>query len=274
MAVEIKMWGAGGGGNARGDRAVNPGSASLNYGGGGGFTKASFTFTAGKVFTAIVGSAGTINAVSDFGGNDRVGTGGGFTGLFDGTSVNQGSALLMAGGGGGVGFGDWSQPGAGGGASGQAATYRSHVYSGAPCDGSGRGGTQFQGGAGGCDTGRGAAGAGSAMQGGRSTGSNPVGPSSNLFGGPGLTYDCPNGSYDGGGGGGGYYGGGGGTCHWAGSAGGGSGFRSSSFPVMSSSAEMGSYATPGGQSYNYARTFSGADAGTQNSPGLIYFSLD
>ena len=141
--------------------------------------------------------------------------GGGYAGLFTGTSASQSSALMIAGGAGGAGFGHGSSPGGtGGGQSGGGGTSSNDTQIGSTGGGAG---TQSSGGNGGGAGGS----AGSGLQGGR--------------GGDGQQQGYPNAGGGGGGGGGWYGGGGGGGGNDAGSStrnasggGGGSGYIHSS----------------------------------------------
>jgi len=212
--ITVKAWGAGGGGG------------NTSYGGGGGYATSTFTITAETVFAAVVGQGGqgngsgaptTSQAYGGGGANNGTtqqayggGTGGGYSGLFVTSTVNQTQAIIIAGaGGGGAGLGGLGDGGGGGGGE----------------DGGEATGNAGRGGLGGTDSAGGAVGttssetvqatAGTALQGG--TGGSAHEP------------------YRGAGGGGGWYGGGGGQATSAaagGSGGGGSGYvRSSSFPT-------------------------------------------
>lgn len=200
--VEIKAWGAGGGG------------ADFTAGGAGSFAKSGpIAVSAGETLTIVVGRGGRYasNFAAFGGGGTRApisstpctnatvfdppinGGGGGYSGVFRGATVAQASALVVAGGGGGAGAGSSSgtvgNGGAGGGAVGGVSNYE---------NGRGGGGTQTAGGAGG------------------------VGAESGSAGGPlqGGFSDCAG---QGGGGGGGYFGGGGSAAVNGNDAGGGGG---------------------------------------------------
>lgn len=192
---KIKMWGKG--------------TSSAN----GGYAEGSLAFTAAQNYLAQVnvggGSAGT-----SYGWVSRE-NGGGYAGLFSGTSASRTAAIIMAGGAGGKGFGHGSSGGGdGGGTSGNKGANSSDTQIGST---GGNGGTQSSGGSGGGAGGQ----SGSALQGGR--------------GGDGVQQGYPN-AGGGGGGGGGYYGGGGGgggndagsSTRNASGGGGGSGYVSSS----------------------------------------------
>lgn len=199
-AIDVKAWGAGGGGGPY--RMYADGG----NGGPGGFAFARFAVTPNSTLYAIAGTGGP--------GSGYGGGGGGFSGLRDGANTYW----LIAGGGGGgataatgTGLG-----GAGGGATGAGA--------GGGC-GPGGGATQTGGGAGGtCSSGT------AATDGASLSGGDAVTPAG-LGGVPGGGRGSGSvGSYQatGGGGGGGYFGGGGGGAYgFSVSAGGGGGGGSS-----------------------------------------------
>lgn len=194
-SVEIKAWGAGGGG------AVGA------LGGGGGFSRSAIlAVTPGQTLSIVVGQGGRYGVVSAAFGGGGIrrpggpagcggtyfdppisGGGGGYSGVFLGAVVRTNALVVAGGGGGGGGFGGTG--GAGGGAIGGV----SNISSGA-----GGGGTQTAGGAAGIGVSSGMAGA--ALLGGNS--------------------DCAG---QGGGGGGGYFGGGGSGAINGGDPGGGGG---------------------------------------------------
>jgi len=230
-SITIKAWGAGGGGGGSNSPA-----------GGGGFTQSSYTITPGTNLYVTVGTGGnapgrvpggnpapnTPAATGNPGGGIGDGQGGGLVGVFlepssSPTDDIHGSAIVIAGSGGGASdHGPSGSGGAGGGSIGEDATA-------APTDG-GSGGTQSAGGAGGTSS-AGRAGA-------------PDG--SKLAGGSG---------FEGAGGGAGYYGGGGGTdgASKLGDGGGGSGYFAESglpsdvtFTSSSGSTTVGSAGTRAG----------------------------
>lgn len=198
----FKMWGAGGGDSG----------GSTGDGGGGGYSTGNIITTSGNVYSAVIGERGyymylywnnteTNNLqLTNVGGGGKTaqysGSGGGYSGIFRGTTVNQSNALLIAGGGGGG-----AQAGAvnvGGGAGGGPTGVGGGQY----VHAAGGGGTQSAGGGG-------SGGSGSALQGGLGYGPHAPG------------FDA------GGGGGGGYFGGGGaksGGGHSGSGGGGGSGY--------------------------------------------------
>ena len=204
MNINAKMWGAGG-------------STTGNYAGGaGGYASGTIALTGGTSYKIRVGS-------ETGGGTGGSGAGGGYSGIFV-TSETHGNSVIIAGGGGG-GCSRYSvdqQPGAGGGASGQAGG-----WVGGPSAG---GGTQIAGGAG-TGTGSRAGTDGSALTGG-------VGNSAGSYGG---------------GGGSGYYGGGGGASRVGGDGGndgmggGGSGYIGHS-SVSNGVNTAGNLGTPGNSS--------------------------
>ena len=182
-SVTAFIWGGGGGG----------GFAS-GAGGGAGAAVGTFTVTRSSSYPVTVGGGGdTRNSnagpgASAVGGGGTAGPsgfggcGGGYSGVFNG-STTQGNAILIAGGGGGA---SWEGP-AGGNGGGTVGTQGGNS--------GGGGGTQSAGGSAGAGSS-----AGSALQGAPATGGDGGG---------------------GGGGGGGYFGGGGGTNNNPGSGGGG-----------------------------------------------------
>jgi len=152
-----------------------------------GYSTGSYNFVQNQNYLAQVDTGGG-DAGTSYGwvSNSR---GGGYAGLFTGTSASQSNALMIAGGAGGTGFGHGSSPGGtGGGQSGSGGTSSSDTQIGSTGGGAG---TQSSGGNGGGAGGS----AGSGLQGGR--------------GGDGQQNGYPN-AGGGGGGGGGWYGGGGG----------------------------------------------------------------
>lgn len=247
-AVNIKMWGGGGGPGGNYTQAFAP-SNQIGPGGGGGFAGGAVTLANGSTYILRVGQGGSrANPGSQSGATYLKGgvnsnvwgsEGGGYTGIFL-TSVTQGNAILMAGGGGGgsdTGFA--TAGGAGGGSTGET-----------PSGGlqSGSGGTQS---AGGAATAYNGGTAGSALTGGITGNGKAYGPG-NL-----------------GGGGGGYYGGGGGNV---GGGGGGSGFASGA--VTGATLTTGSGGTPG-NSGDAVRSGSGTGGtgSTAGTDGRIYISF-
>ena len=178
-AISVKMWGAGGG----------SGSQNIS-GGGGGFSEGNVNLLAGITYKLFVGQGGRQggqgNAAGGGGSADQYrGGGGGYSGIFV-TSISQGNAYLMAGGGGGAGGGTGAGPGGAGGGTTGGVTNSGYAPG---------GGTQIAGGQG--------------------DGSNSSADGSALTGANGLS-----------GGGGGYYGGGSGGDRgsYAPAGGGGSGY--------------------------------------------------
>ncbi|MFJ2740438.1 DUF11 domain-containing protein [Streptomyces sp. NPDC087440] len=210
-SLDVRMWGAGGGGA---DPAYYAGSLA---GAGGGFTRGTLAVSTGAVLTVTAGGGGEVSStIAPYGGGGEGGStatdkamggaGGGMSALWTGSY--GGTPLMIAGGGGGASPGSDPAPyaGAGGGATGGQ-------------DGdatkSGRGGTQSAGGA--------------AAAGGSGTPCTvPAAAGSRFKGGNGA--DVAGDGEGGGGGGGGYFGGGGGACQMNGGGtpngggGGGSGF--------------------------------------------------
>lgn len=236
----VKMWGAGA---ARGyDYSQTPTStADQGDGGAGGFSNATISFTAGQTIIVNIGQGGARGNTAGSGATylaGGIGTtdnnggtqGGGYSGLFV-TSVTQGNAWLIAGGGGAGGTLSIGTGGAGGGSSGGNST-------GSASQG-GQGGTQLAGGA--------------------AAGFNNATAGSALTGGVGQSGSLTNASL--GGGGGGYYGGGGGNV---GGGGGGSGYVSSNSALSGATTSAGSGATPGNSADSER---SGAGAGGSATQG-------
>ncbi len=192
-SLEVRAWGAAGGGANPTYWQIQPGA------GGGGFSTGLLAVTGGQSYLLVVGQGGQQNsATTTYGGGGAGGagrvtdnvsgsSGGGYSGIFLGSSATQATARIIAGGGGGTSSGAerFVIAGGGGGSSGgedPQATW------------SGRGGTSSAGGAAattttGCTS---PPTAGLALQGGAGGGiANSEG---------------------GGGGGGGWWGGGGGRC--------------------------------------------------------------
>ena len=175
----------------------------------GGYTIGTVSLTGGQSYTVKLNTgAGSGGSSSGWPGKEN---GGGYAGLFTGTSITQGNALLIAGGAGGQGTGHSTVSGGNGGASsGGNGSNSPNSQIGST---GGGGGTQSSGGGGGGGGGS----SGGALQGGS--------------GGSGRTSGCSN-AGGGGGGGGGYFGGGGGgggndfcgTTRASSGGGGGSGF--------------------------------------------------
>lgn len=196
FTVTLKMWGASG----------NTATPATYLGGGGGFSSGSMFVEPGITYIMVVGQGG-VSVTGSIGarvigggasGRSQLATtispcGGGLSGLFSSSYVQQ-NAIMIAGGGGGGGSVAKSGSGAGGGSSGQGA---GGSYGGA-------GGSQTAGGKGGYSYYNGAD-TGSALQGG-------------------YGYNGPSGEAADGGGGGGYFGGGGGTTAGYYAGGGGSGY--------------------------------------------------
>ncbi|MCX5204372.1 DUF11 domain-containing protein [Streptomyces sp. NBC_00237] len=239
-SLDVRMWGAGGGGV---DTSRSEGSLA---GAGGGFTKGTLAVSAGAALTVTAGGGGEVNStIAPYGGGGAGGStatdmamggaGGGMSALWSGPY--GGTPLLIAGGGGGASPGSAPGPygGPGGGASG-----------GQDGDGttSGRGGTQSAGGA--------AAAGGSGVP-----CTIAPGPGRKFQGGGGA--DIAGDGEGGGGGGGGYFGGGGGACQISnggtpnGAGGGGSGFTGGT-GVSGAATEAGAPSTAPGTGGAAARS--------------------
>lgn len=210
----VKLWGAGGGGT----------NNSVSTGGGGGYSTGTLAVTQNTNYILVCGERGqqqsgsnTLNTQGIGGGGRTSGTsgsGGGYSGIFEGTET-QANSIIIAGGGGGAGQagGVNTSGGAGGGTSGLAgATYQFAA---------GTGGTQSAGGTG--------FQAGTALKGGDS---------------------YANASAAGGAGGGGYWGGGSsqGSSNVSSSGGGGGSGYIHPTKLTSASTTAGSGRTPGNSS--------------------------
>lgn len=161
----------------------------------GGLAEGTFTNLAGKTLTATIRGGGEGGLTRFFDPNPSPGNNGlHFAGVFDGPSVSQPTALVIAGGAACNGSAGPSQGGLGGGPSGSDGTAGSRNEYTGPGDSVGRGSPGSSGGAG-----------GSAWW----PGGNPGSPGSALQGGTGGEDTSPLGIAAGGGGGGGYWGGGG-----------------------------------------------------------------
>lgn len=169
----VKMWGQG--------------SATAT----GGYSKGAVSFTNASTYTVKLNTGGGPTSPGSGSGFNQGQPGGGYAGLFNGTTINQSNAIMIAGGAGGgapsIGGSASAVGGHGGGSSGQSGQNSPDSTIGSTAGG---GGSQSSGGSGGNAGGS----SGSALQGG--TGGQGSGSYPNWSGG--------------GGGGGGYYGGGGG----------------------------------------------------------------
>ena len=242
--LEVKLWGAAGGGC---------GQNSLGPGGSGAFISGLLTVTPGQTLKIVVGRGGQTSTSGTYRGGD----GGGYAGIFT-TSVSQGNALVIASGGGGSASGATTAgPGYGG-----AAGY----FGGAGGDDSrntsystgGKGGTQTAGGVKGVDDssyGPGGQSAGSALQGGAGAGASVAGGPGSMvysvwntqqYGGGGLGGYSQGGNWAGGGGGAGHYGGGGGAEGYAGGGGGGSSYINSLYMSQTTTNAPGQFSSTGG----------------------------
>ena len=258
-AMNITMWGAGGGGG-------NPtGTPVLSYaGGGGGFSRGLLKMYKANSYGMTVGAGGTGGTAPRAGGG-----GGGATGI---ETLGTVSVLMVAGAGGGAyaqypffnGLG-----GAGGGASGQGGTGPSQL--------TGKGGTQFAGGDGGIYGIPGYDGtAGTYKAGGK--GSSPAGtyPSTGGLGwAPGGNGGLDTIDSGGGGGGGGYYGGGGGGSSgpYGGGGGGGSGYIHPTEVLNPASNTGGQKVAANTADANRGTAGNGGDGlGVAGSAGRIYIT--
>ncbi len=179
-SISVKIWGAGGGGSSTG-----------GSGGSGALVKGTIPVTAGQTLTIVVGGGGvysnsgsTGTTIGGGGSSYSFGaSGGGYSGIFNTSTVSQANALAIAGGGGGGGY--YQTPTYGGGGGATTGTPGGNVSS------------NYTGGAGGSTS----AGGGGGLYNNSSSRSNA---GSSLAGGGAFTGY----TYGAGGGGGGYYGGG------------------------------------------------------------------
>lgn len=199
--LDVRMWGAGGGGDAE-DVTVTRTLA----GGGGGYAAGTVEVTGGQELTVTAGEGGVVASTERTYGGGGAGGGGGFPGssgggmsaLWDGPFGP--TPIMIAGGGGGIspGVTPVTQDGVGGGAGGGLEGSWDFNDTTAGVDLSGRPGTQTEGGAAPTDD----------------TGCDPAPMDGSQFqGGDGGTAIGDNFPAEGGGGGGGgFFGGGGGRC--------------------------------------------------------------
>jgi Glycine rich protein len=210
-SIEVRVWGAAGGGGNSGYYTGQSG------GGAGGYATGKIAVTPGQILTIVSGSGGVPNSTAvPYGGggagggsgapSEVGGSGGGYSAVFASATKNAANALIVAGSGGGASPGaDVLNAGAGGGGgtTGGQDAFPVSV---------GRGGTQAAGGAAATNTTNGCS-------------VNQVAGSA-FAGGKGGT--AVNGNNEGGGGGGaGYFGGGGGLCQGGGTQNGAGGGGSS-----------------------------------------------
>jgi len=230
-SVTAYVWGAGGSGGMDGQNGGSGDSA----GGSGGYAKAVIDVSSLSNLYLVVGEGGSIGNTN----TNSSGAGGGLSGIFDGSQINQNQSILIGGsGGGGTGTvtNNIGQGGGGGGANRNGRNgIRDSRLSGEQSEG--HGGTL---------TGGGSAGnsssanqytatyptAGSTLLGGdgglASTGNPTFRSRAFAQGGRGVNVDTNGGGWCGGAGGSGYFGGGGGTCGYSGGGGGGSGYADTS----------------------------------------------
>ncbi|MFB7909910.1 hypothetical protein ACFC1T_26085, partial [Kitasatospora sp. NPDC056076] len=225
--IDVKVWGAGGGGTWDTAHQVSTGCG----GGGGGFSRGSIAVVPGQRLLIVVGEGGRANSSANtYGGGGAGnsadypgGSGGGLSGVFTST-YTQGQALVIAGGGGGATGTRNAITGAGGGGG---------------TSGSARGRITHDGGPG-TRTAGGQAGTGGSVSG---------APGAALHGGNSAQI-AGRFTMGGGGGGGGYYGGGGGTSQpnsndasqIPGAGGGGSGYLA---PTVTGGTTISGQAAPG-----------------------------
>jgi len=244
-AVDIKVWGAGGGGSTA--NTYYPGDADKYSGGGGGYAEGTLAVTGSQVLHVIAGEHGTVgpqpgayNGAGYKSGGDGTGEGGGGGGLSGVFTTDLGplsnpqysapQAYVVAGSGGGGGA--CGNGGAGGGLTGDAGGQTTEqTDAGGSAEGGGGGGDQEQGG-----------------QGGSGNPSSYSGASGQLFNGEIAGNPTPSAGL--GGGGSGFYGGGGGAYRIPGqnlslSGGGGSSYYGHP-QITSGSTEEGSACEAGG----------------------------
>ena len=268
-SLNVKAWGAGGGGAV--SNVYGNGSA------GGGYATGNLAVAAGSSLTVVVGGGGSAAATSAAAGNSAYGGGGagssatGATPLVGGggggrsaVQLTSTERLTAGGGGGGVvdqAYNTFPVAGAGGGMTGLAGSNYALAGCGAAVGSGGQGGTQSAGGAGGVsvETARNGS-AGTALQGGA--------------GGTGVPFASSTGNSGGGGGGGGYNGGGGGngdsnfTCGSQTAGGGGSSYTGA-LTGASTTPGAGSVAGNAGDSVYLAGVGAGGAQGAAGGNGLV-----
>ena len=268
-SLNIKAWGAGGGGSV--SNAYGNGSA------GGGYASGNLVVAAGNSLLVVVGGGGSAAAASATSGNSAYGGGGagnsatgsaplvgGGGGGRSGVQLTSVERLTAGGGGGGVvdqAYNTFPVAGAGGCTSGLAGSSYALAGCGAAVGSGGQGGTQSAGGAGGVsvETARNGS-AGTSLQGGA--------------GGTGVPFASSTGNSGGGGGGGGYYGGGGGngdsnfTCGSQTAGGGGSSYTGA-LTAASTTAGAGSVAGNPGDSVYLPGVGAGGAQGAAGGNGLV-----
>jgi hypothetical protein len=255
---DVKMWGAAGAAahDTLGHGVGNIGVAATstdNFGGGGGFASGRMTLVAGQDYTIRVGQGGmritpggssaSNTYVTWLAGGMKTGyntsaymaSGGGYSGIFTGTTAAQNDTILLAGGGGGGGSASYGRSGAGGGTTGSATTGAAQ---------SGTSGTQTAGGSPASYNGATAGGA--------------------LYGGTSGAYTNAQTHASGGGG---YFGGGGSN---AGGGGGGSGYASASVSIAILTS--GSYNDVANSS-DTDRGSAGSSSGLAGNNGKILFTV-
>ena len=255
---DVKMWGAAG---AAASATLNDGVGNIgvaatstsNFGGGGGYASGRMTLVTGQDYTIRVGQGGmritpggasaANTYVTWLAGGMKTGynasaymaSGGGYSGIFTGTTAAQSDTILLAGGGGGGGSSSYGRAGSGGGTTGSGTTGGAQ---------SGTSGTQT---AGGSPSSYNGASAGGALYGGTS------GAYTNA-----QTHAS---------GGGGYFGGGGSN---AGGGGGGSGYASAS--VSNAVLTYGSHHDVANSS-DADRGSAGSSSGLAGNNGKILFTV-
>ena len=268
-SLNIKAWGAGGGGSV--SNAYGNGAA------GGGYATGNLAVAAGNSLLVVVGGGGSAAAASAAGGNSAYGGGGagssatgsaplvgGGGGGRSAVQLTSTERLTAGGGGGGVvdqAYNTFPVAGAGGGTTGLAGSSYALAGCGAAVGSGGQGGTQSAGGAGGVsvETARNGS-AGTSLQGGA--------------GGTGVPFAFSTGNSGGGGGGGGYYGGGGGngdsnfTCGSQTAGGGGSSYTGV-LTGASTTAGAGSVAGNAGDSVYLPGVGAGGAQGAAGGNGLM-----
>jgi Glycine rich protein len=247
--LRVGMWGAGGGGGT-------PGGWSYGApGGGGGYATGIVSVTPSTNVYVVVGGNGAPNStVSAYGGggpiqggsDNRYGaSGGGYSGLFSATTLNQANAIMIAGGGGGGGSsraGTGNVGGAGGGLQGE--------NGGSPYDGK----TDYRG------------------QGGTQTAAGGVINNSSSGQGPLQGGTSTAGGAYGGAGGGGWYGGSAGGYSEANTMSGGGGGSGYLHPTLVSSGNLqaGAGTVPGNSTGQFRINYgNGADPSGSGQPGRV-----
>ena len=248
-SITVYMWGAGGGGG-------HTGTQGATAGGAGAYVQGTLAVTPNSTLKIIVGGGGAHGSTgSAYGGGGSANAAGTYGGGGGRSAIQvSGTELVDAGGGGGAGYD----------CSGGSANFSPTINGGAGYPGSTGASWPYDSGAGGTQTGGGAAGPGNASSYGISFSSQPQ-PGTSLAGGVAAPYA--------GGGGSGYYGGGGGNTNDTNGAGGGGGSSyttNAAFTLITGSNSSNGYSAPAsGSSYYVSGVAAGSTSMTSGGNGRI-----